>query len=193
MFERHRTPPRERDDAARSRPGRARGYTLLELMTTVTVVGVLSAMAVPAVSPWIRNQRLVTATNSMVIGLNYARNEAIKRDSAAGVQLCASSDQATCNTNNWALGWIVWDVASATVLTAAPALTGSLTVTEALAQPAVTYLPSGAVLPGTTFAFTACDSRGATYARELEVNAMGRIASSPNPGLAVNNTALVCP
>lgn len=163
-------------------------------MTAVGVAGVLAAIGVPALNTWIQNQRLVTATNALVISLNYARSEAVKRDSAQGVELCTSSDSQTCsNSTNWAQGWIVEDVASATVLSAAPALGNSITVQEAAAQTAVTYLPNGAV--SAPAEFTACDSRGATYAHELEVNTMGRIVTASTPGQTVSGATgmLVCP
>jgi len=169
------------------------GFTLLELMITLAVAGVLAALAVPAMRTWLQNQRLVTAASSMVLSLNYARNEAVKRDSALGVTVCASADQATCGTANWNLGWIVLDVASNTRLNASPPIGANMTFTEAGGQAQVTFLPTGATAGAATFAFKACDTRGAAYARELEVNSMGRIATSPTPGQTVAGLGLACP
>jgi hypothetical protein len=38
-----------------------------------------------------------------------------------------------------------------------------------------------------------CDARGATFARDVEINAAGRVAASQTPGQSVAGTALVCP
>jgi prepilin-type N-terminal cleavage/methylation domain-containing protein len=168
------------------------GWTLIELMTALAVAGVLVGIGVPALGSWIQDQRLTTAATSLVLSLNYARNEAVKRDSALGVAVCASNDRLSCSATNWALGWIVIDVASLTVLNATPALSGSLTLTEASGQTAVTYLGTGTIAPTglPPPQFTACDSRGPAKGHELEVNSMGRIASASKAGLDVSGLAL---
>jgi hypothetical protein len=38
-----------------------------------------------------------------------------------------------------------------------------------------------------------CDTRGAAFARDVEVNSTGRVAASQTPGQSVAGTALVCP
>jgi hypothetical protein len=38
-----------------------------------------------------------------------------------------------------------------------------------------------------------CDPRGASFARDVEVNAAGRVAASQTPGHSVAGVALVCP
>jgi type IV fimbrial biogenesis protein FimT len=170
-----------------------RGYTLIELMTALSVAAILLGAGIPALTTFVRDQRLVTATNALVLSLNYARDEAVKRDSGAGIRVCASSDRATCNSADWRVGWIVLDVAAAAnpVLdaVAGPNATVNLVETNGTAQ--VTFLPNGSVAAPVTF--LACDSRGSSKARELEVNAMGRIASGSAPGQSVAGGALACP
>lgn len=60
-------------------PKPASGFTLLELVITIVVAGILMAMAIPSFNSVIRNSRLTTYTNEFVTSLNLARNEAIKR------------------------------------------------------------------------------------------------------------------
>lgn len=81
------------------------GFTLVELMVTVAIVAILSAIALPSFSNSIRNNRLATMTNEFIGAVNLARSEAVK--SNRGAQICASSDGATCGTD-WSAGWIVW-------------------------------------------------------------------------------------
>jgi hypothetical protein len=51
---------------------------------------------------------------------------------------------------------------------------------------------AGAGLYKTTY-FTLCDSRGAPYARDIEISAVGAVEASPTPGKTLNGNALACP
>jgi type IV fimbrial biogenesis protein FimT len=77
----------------------ARGFTLVELMVTLTVASVLLVIAVPSFRNLIVSNALTTAANELVGALNLARMEAVKRN--ASVQFC--SDVAANNTSD-ALG-----------------------------------------------------------------------------------------
>ena len=69
---------------------RIRGFTLIELMITLVIAGILVALAGPAMRNFVQDQRLTGQANEFVGDLNYARSEAIKRASNAGV--CSSSN-----------------------------------------------------------------------------------------------------
>lgn len=84
-----------------------RGFTLIELMITLAVVGTAITLAVPGFARFIRDQQLTTQANDFRTSLNIARSEAIKR--GAPVAMCASDDSASCSGNNdWDNGWIVF-------------------------------------------------------------------------------------
>jgi type IV fimbrial biogenesis protein FimT len=84
-----------------------RGFTLIEMIVVLTVMGILVGIAAPALSTFVHSNRLVTATNDLVADFSLARNEAIKRSRVTGV--CKSSDGTSCtNTGTWASGWIVF-------------------------------------------------------------------------------------
>ncbi|WP_434031441.1 GspH/FimT family pseudopilin [[Pseudomonas] boreopolis] len=88
-------------------PRRIGGFTLVELMVTVVVLAILSAIAYPSFQGVIRSNRVVTTSNELLASLALARSEAIKGIGAAGV--CSSLDGATCATGtDWSGGWLVW-------------------------------------------------------------------------------------
>jgi type IV fimbrial biogenesis protein FimT len=194
----HWTRPTEgRDDAAR-----VSGFTLMELLVTIVVVGILAALAVPAFNSFVLNDRVIGQINSLVGSFNYARSEAIKQHLSAGVTVCPSSDGKTCNnTTAWGGGWIVLNndpslagppPSPLAIIQYVPAFGGTNTVTAVNAgATGVTYQYNGTVNNPVTIRI--CDIRGAAYARDVEVNATGRVAASQKAGQTVNGAALACP
>ncbi|MGJ7556564.1 GspH/FimT family pseudopilin [Variovorax sp. RB3P1] len=79
---------------------RARGFTLIELMVTITVAAVLLVIGVPSFVAFQRSSELTSAANSFVAALGAARGEAMKR----GLQAVVVPRE----DNNWATGWIVF-------------------------------------------------------------------------------------
>ena len=63
-----------------------RGFTALELMVSIAIVGVLSALAAPALTTMIQTQRLKSATFDLYAALTYARSEAIKRNAVVTIR-----------------------------------------------------------------------------------------------------------
>jgi prepilin-type N-terminal cleavage/methylation domain-containing protein len=184
-----------RDPTSSTRRAAAPGFTLIELAVTVAVAGLVAAMAVPAFNNLV-NDRDIAQINSLVASFNYARNQAIKMNHG-GVQVCTSSDGQNCNGGtNWNQGWIVRETLpnakAPTVLQYMPAFDGSNRVrVGALSQTEVTFSSTGLVDAALTI--TICDNRGAAFARDVEVNATGRIASSATPGYSASKAPLSCP
>lgn len=90
---------------SRSRISNSFGFTLAELMITVAIFAVLLGIAIPNFDASILNVRLGSYSNDLVASTLLARGEALKRK--AVVNLCASSDGATCTDDGWENGWIV--------------------------------------------------------------------------------------
>ncbi|QUP56666.1 prepilin-type N-terminal cleavage/methylation domain-containing protein (plasmid) [Ralstonia syzygii] len=88
--------------------GRARGFTLVELVIVISIVAILVTLAAPSFQSTIQSARTTTEVNSLVNDLQFARSEAIKRGQP--VSICVSSDGATClASNKWQVGWIVFN------------------------------------------------------------------------------------
>jgi type IV fimbrial biogenesis protein FimT len=82
---------------------RARGFTLIELLVAVVVLVVLLGLGVPAFKETIATQRIKTASFDLFSALNYARSEAVKRNTSISLKAGETSSGA------WTTGWRVED------------------------------------------------------------------------------------
>ncbi len=87
---------------------RSQGFTMAELMVTVAIIGVASAIALPSYQNMVIDGRVSAQANDLMAGLLLSRSEAVKRNTR--VTMCKSSDGATCATTaaDWSMGWIVF-------------------------------------------------------------------------------------
>jgi len=113
-------------------PGRLRGFTLIELMVTIALAGVLMSVAAPSMTKMMGGNRVQTEASSFVNDLQFARSEAIRE--GLPVTVCPSNDGASClGANTWQKGWIVFsDPNGNAVVDAAEATAGPLRKRPAL-------------------------------------------------------------
>jgi type IV fimbrial biogenesis protein FimT len=87
------------------------GFTLIELVTVAVIVGILAAVAAPAMNTFIKNQRISSQANDLAADLNFARSEAIKQGQS--VVFCARGTGGSVNACDTAAttfdnGWLVF-------------------------------------------------------------------------------------
>lgn len=168
-----------------STAGRAKGFTLVELMIVLMIVGVFGLIGVPGFVETVRDNRLVSQGNELLGAMYFARSEAIKLH--ADVLVCSSSDSLTCDNANWDEGWIVWhddngdgavDNDPAEILRVSPGLDGGNTIrTFNSGETQVNIFSnqfSSRGLASTEMSWAICDTRGADDARSVIISLSGR-------------------
>lgn len=79
-------------------PAPSRGFSLIELMVTVTLLGVLVLLAMPSMAAWIRNNKVRTVADALENGLRVAQVEATRRSRQVVFVLTNSPTPATSLT-----------------------------------------------------------------------------------------------
>lgn len=159
---------------------RSKGFTAIELMATIFIMAVLTALALPDLRTFILNNRLATQDDDLVADFMFARSEAIRR--ASDVTICASSNGSTCTASAWNQGRIVWttDTGVMDVLRVRAPLSGNNTLTVAgLTSPAVTYIGTGATNLGANATFKLCDWRTGNFGQTITLTPSGTSFTSP--------------
>ena len=169
---------------------RSTGFTLIEALTGLVVVGVLFVLAVPSYGRWLADAELANAAHSLASALSLARSEAVKH--GGRVNLCKSADRVRCRTaGGWEAGWLVFqdengngqvDPEETVVRVEPPAPRG---VTARANQPLANYvsftslgharLVTGALQMGT---FTVCRSGQQGYSVVLAHSGRVRVEKS---------------
>ena len=66
---------------------KTRGFTLIELIVTVSIVAILAALAVPSFTSLFARKRVEGLASELVTDLQYARSEAVQRNTLVQVTL----------------------------------------------------------------------------------------------------------
>jgi type IV fimbrial biogenesis protein FimT len=88
-----------------------RGFTLVELMVTLTIASIMLTLAAPSFQTFVRTNQVRTAADDMVSIFNFSRSEAIKRGWPVTVCKSANVEAAapTCSTTaGWKDGWLAF-------------------------------------------------------------------------------------
>jgi type IV fimbrial biogenesis protein FimT len=83
------------------------GFSLMELMLTVLVAGIILSMGLPLLANTGARARQHSEVNALFHGVHLARKEAIRRREV--VSICPSLDGLTCRPGrDWSAGWILF-------------------------------------------------------------------------------------
>lgn len=171
------------------------GFTLVELVITVSILAILGGLAAPSFSAMWLDARRTTAVNGFVHSVFLARSTAIS--SSRTVTVCRSTDAQTCShrLDDWEAGWMVFvnrdddrpptRDADESVLAVYPASPGSSITSNRTSysfRPDVHRVVNGSIV--------FCDRRGSAHARAVIINSAGRPRVSSRDS---NNRPLRCP
>ena len=169
----------------------ADGFTLLELLITIAIAAIILSLAAPSFRAMLMNNRLTAQADGLTTVLHYARNTALSQ--SIKVQVCpvGAFNSTTCGAS-WGSGWMVVSdpTGTPTLLQSRQTPAGNPVLSSTAAS--VVFDPRG--LATTLSSFKVCDSRGAAFARSVQVFATGFIQAGATPGqVAWGTAALTCP
>ena len=110
----------------------ARGFTLIEMLVTLSILGIMLGIGVPSFKSFAASQRVKTAAYDLTTSLMIARSEAVKRNTDVGLT--------PVSPTAWASGWTV---ASSTA-----------TVQEQQSYVGVTITPKDTATPATAISLS---------------------------------------
>jgi type IV fimbrial biogenesis protein FimT len=168
-----------------------KGFTMIELMVTIAIAGVLMAVAVPSLKGMITGRAVQSQSASLVATLRFARAEAMKR--SAPVSVCRTTPAAPTTCAGTAGAWQSWivfadrpavgtyDSASDLVLRVENSATTNITYPSETAT-LVTFQSNGLATTGAymwTFNSTVdtTSSSYKRYQRQVCLNAQGRVSN----------------
>ncbi len=91
------------------RANRARGFTLIEMVVTMGIFGLLTALAVPTMRTWISNTKVRAVSDALQNGLRLAQSESLRRSRQVAFELTnntAAPFTAVANGSYWAINTI---------------------------------------------------------------------------------------
>lgn len=146
------------------------GFTLIEMMVVVSILGILLAIAVPSFEEALLSNKLRSYANNLVASAHLARSEAIK--SNVPVTLCASSNGTSCAAGGWEQGWIV--LSGAAVIQRQQAVVAGYKITESAGLASLNFQPTG--VGATQATLTICRATPSVGGQErvVGISATGR-------------------
>jgi len=176
------------------------GFSLIELMVAIVVLTILISLAVPSFTTVIKNNRMTTLTNQLILDLNLARSEAVKR--GATVILCRSAAPATAgcggSSKDWTTGWIVfasqdsnftYNSGTDIILKRSEvSSTGVTIMSNTAADTAIAFNPDGFKATTGSSVFALCDDRDDDGSYDKEYGRQITVIGTGRPGLTAGTT-----
>lgn len=176
-------------------PRQQSGFTIIELLIVVTIVGVLSAVAAPSLRTMIITNQVRTATSDLLNDIAIARSESAKRSQR--VVMCASTDMNTCSGSAWGSGWISFvdannnlqrdtsDASEPLIRVKEPVPTAVKIVTTPSTLANIGFRSFGIIDSAKTFVVCPSTTGTGILGRSINITTMGRVQT-------VNATTAAC-
>ncbi len=146
---------------------RTRGFTMIELLATLSVTAILVAIAVPSFSSFTLQQRIKAASGDLYLELSKARSEAVRRN--ANITL-----QPTNTASGWQGGWGIQDPVNAGSYIDTHGAISGVTITPSPSATNIIYQGSGRIKGGQSLQFLISSGGTSANARCLLLDASGR-------------------
>jgi len=156
------------------------GFTVLELLVTLSLTGILLAAAVPSFETFSQRQQMKAAVNTLQNDLMMSRSSAVHLGSR--IVACPGSPATGCLGNpDWGAGWIVFADGNTdrqrqpdeTLIRIGQAV-DNMVIRSNAGRTQVRFLPDGSA-PGSNSSITFCGLGGPAQARKLVISNIGRI------------------
>lgn len=83
------------------------GFTMLEFVIAIAILGILVTAALPPMREIIQNNRLTTATNELIADFNLARSFAVTKRNI--ITICPGTTNPCASGASWHEGWTIID------------------------------------------------------------------------------------
>ena len=169
------------------------GFTLADLITTLAVVSIIAAAAIPALQELLLDARMTRQVNALVHGAHLAKQTAQTR--MIDTVLCKSPDGQRCaHEGEWQNGWLLFANVNADHPPQAdpgePRLaTGGAWSGGQIAGNRKFFIFRPAQIRSSNGTFVFCDRRGSENARTLVISYTGRPRTARH---GPRNEVLIC-
>jgi type IV fimbrial biogenesis protein FimT len=151
------------------------GFSLIELLITVAIAGILLALGASSYRIWISNMRVRTAAEAIQNGLQLARGEAVRRNTQISFQLMSSVDNGcilSAPNTPISSDWVVSFDPPASACAAAP-LNDAFRVTDAANNPPPRIIQVRSAAEGSRDVVASAGQTLFTF------NGLGRLVANP--------------
>lgn len=171
------------------------GFTLISLVTTMTLVAISTSVAMPSMNRLVASSRFTNTIDHFYTSLQYARTEAIKLNNK--IVLCPIDSGGNCRpATSWRHGWLVFidnnnnrQPDSGEPLLYRQTLSNNVHIYSTKGRKSIRYLPSGRA-DGSNITITFCDKDNLRPPKAIIISNVGRARFADRK---TNGKHLYCP